>query len=92
MTNAYELKRIAILNVRGVDNKCILWGISGNKAVNTLNNSILEDKDVLQVEFNSNKTPIEINKEGAFEGTYFRDICSGVNEKWYKNSWKDLIS
>ena len=40
-----KLKNIAILNVRGVDNKCILWGNSGNKAVSILNNSILEDKD-----------------------------------------------
>ena len=39
---------------------------------------------------NPNKTPIEIIKEGAFEGTYFRDIYSGINEKWYKNSWKEF--
>ena len=37
--------------------------------------------------FNSNETPFEIIKEGAFGGTYFRDI-SGVNEKRRKNSWK----
>ena len=29
-------------------------------------------------------------KEGAFGGTYFRDIYSGVNSKWYKNSWKEF--
>ena len=23
-------------------------------------------------------------------GTYFRDICSGVNRKWYRNSWKEF--
>ena len=60
--NAYKLKNIAILNVRGVDKKCILWGIIGKKAVSILNNSILEDKDVLQMEFNSNKTLVEIIK------------------------------
>ena len=38
--------------------------------------------------FSSNKTPIEIIKEGAFRGTYFRDIYSGINKKWYENSWK----
>ena len=38
-----------------------------------------------------NKTPIEIIKEGAFGGTYFRDIYSDINEKWYKNSWKEFI-
>ena len=32
-----------------------------------------------------NKTPIEIIEEGAFGGTYFRNIYSGINEKWYKN-------
>ena len=36
--------------------------------------------------FSSNETPIEIIKEGAFCGTYFRDIYFGINEKWYKNS------
>ena len=40
--------------------------------------------------FNPDKTPIEIIKEGAFGGTYSRDIYSGVNEKWYKNSWKEF--
>ena len=31
--------------------------------------------------FNENKTPIEVNKEGAFGGTYFRDIYPGINAK-----------
>ena len=44
---AYELKNIAILNVKGVDYRCILRGISRNKAVNILNSSVLEDKCVL---------------------------------------------
>ena len=39
-----------------------------------------------------NKTAIEIIREGAFGGAYFRDIYSGINEKWYKNSWKNLFS
>ena len=29
-------------------------------------------------------------KEGAFGGTYFRDIYSGVNNKWYKKLWKEF--
>ena len=29
-------------------------------------------------------------EDGAFGGTYFRDIYSGVNRKWYRNSWKEL--
>ena len=44
---AYELKNIAILNVKGVDYRCIPWGISKNEVVNILNNSVLEDKGVL---------------------------------------------
>ena len=38
---------IAMLNVKGVDFRCILWGISGDEAVNRLNNSVLEDVGVL---------------------------------------------
>ena len=37
-----------------------------------------------------NKTPAEIIKEGAFGGTYFRDIYSSVNGIWYRNSWKEF--
>ena len=44
---AYELKNIAILNVKGVDIRCILWDISRDKPVNRLNNSLLKDKGVL---------------------------------------------
>ena len=44
---AYELKNIAILNAKGVDYRCILWGIIGDEAVHRLNNSVLEDKGVL---------------------------------------------
>ena len=43
------------------------------------------------MKFSPNKTPIEIIKEGAFDGTYFRDIYSGINEKRYKNSWKKFV-
>ena len=41
------------------------------------------------MDFSLNKTPAEVIREGAFGGTYFRDI--GINEKWYKNSWKEFI-
>ena len=30
------------------------------------------------MDFGANKTPVEKVKEGAFGGTYFRDICSGI--------------
>ena len=43
----YESKNIAILNVKDVDCRCILWSISRDEAVNRLNNSVFEDKGVL---------------------------------------------
>ena len=42
------------------------------------------------MDFGANKTPIEVIREGAFEGTYFRDIYSGINGKWYKKSRKEF--
>ena len=44
---AYELSNIAMLIIKGVNYRCIWWGISKNDAVNRLNNSMLEDKSVL---------------------------------------------
>ena len=46
LMTAYELKNIAISNVKGVDFRCILWVISRDEAVNRMNNSVLEDKGV----------------------------------------------
>ena len=42
------------------------------------------------MKFNPTKTPAVIVKEGAFGGISFRDIYSGVNETWYKNSQKEF--
>ena len=49
---AYEFKNTAILNVKGVDFRWILWGISRGEAVNRLNNSVLEDKGLFPVKWN----------------------------------------
>ena len=43
------------------------------------------------MDFSPNKTTIEIIKEGAFVGTYFRDVYSNINKRWYKNSWKEFL-
>ena len=43
------------------------------------------------MDFSPNKTPFQIIKEGAFGGTYFREIYSNINKKQYENSWKELI-
>ena len=40
------------------------------------------------MDFGAYKRPVEIIKECAFGGKYFRDIYSGVNGKWYRKSWK----
>ena len=42
------------------------------------------------MEFNPNISPIDVIKKGAFGGTYFRNIYSSVNNKWYKISWKEV--
>ena len=60
-------------------------------AFNLLNNSKLDENGSLYMEFNPNKKPVEIIKEVAFGGTYFKHISSGVNEKWYRDSWKEFI-
>ena len=35
------------------------------------------------MKFGATKRPVEVIKEGAFGGTYFRDIYSDINGKWY---------
>ena len=42
------------------------------------------------IDIKSNNTAVEIIEERAFGGTYFRDIYSNVNSRWYKNSWKEF--
>ena len=46
LMTAYELKNIAILNVKCANFRCILWGISKDEAVNMLKNPVVEDKGV----------------------------------------------
>ena len=40
--------------------------------------------------FGANKTSVDVTKEGAFGGTYLRDIYSSATGKWYKKSWKEF--
>ena len=44
----------------------------------------------MNTNFITNKTPVEVIKGGAFGGTYFRDIYSGINSKWYRKPWKEF--
>ena len=42
------------------------------------------------MDFGARKTAVEVIREGAFGGTYFKDIYSSVSGKWYKKSWKEF--
>ena len=42
------------------------------------------------MDFGPYVSPVEVIKKGAFGGTYFRDIYSGVNDRFYKNSWNEF--
>ena len=42
------------------------------------------------MDFRPNISPVEVIKKGAFGDAYFRNIYSGVNDKFYKNSWKEF--
>ena len=44
----------------------------------------------MNMDFGANKTFVQVIKETAFGGTYFRDIYSGINGKWYRKSWKQF--
>ena len=44
---AYELKEIKVLNTKGINYRCVLWGITKNEAVIRSNKSALEEKGVL---------------------------------------------
>ena len=37
----------AILNVKTIDYRCILWNMTRNDAINRINSSRLDDKDTL---------------------------------------------
>ena len=42
------------------------------------------------MDFSPNKKPVEIIEKGAFGSTYFRDIYSGINGKWYRKFWEEF--
>ena len=44
----------------------------------------------MNMNFCTNKTPVEVIEEGAFVGTYLRDIYSGVKRKWYRKSCEEF--
>ena len=44
---AYDLENIAILNIKVVDYRRVIWNMTRNDAINRLNNSKLDDKGSL---------------------------------------------
>ena len=38
-------------------------------------------EEYFNMDFSPNKTPTEVIREGAFRGSYFRDIYFGINGK-----------
>ena len=88
---AYELKNIAKLNIKGVDFRCILWGISRDEADNRLNNSMLEDKSVLSMDFSANETSVEVIKEDTFRGLILETFILILMESSTKRHGKNLI-
>ena len=57
-----------------------------NDAINMLDNSKLHDKVILRIWILVQLKDVEVIKEGAFGGGYFKEIYSGVNSKWYRKS------
>ena len=47
LMTAYELKEMKVLNTKGINYRCVLWGITKNEAVIRSNKSALEEKGVL---------------------------------------------
>ena len=46
---AFELEKIAILNIKGVDYKCVIWNMNESDAINRVNNYKLVIKDLLLI-------------------------------------------
>ena len=44
---AYESENIVILNMKGIDYRCVIWGLSRCDAINRINDTELDDKDSL---------------------------------------------
>ena len=51
LMTAYELKIIAILTVKGVDYRCILWGVSKNEAARSCLKKVHLEELILETLF-----------------------------------------
>ena len=72
LMTAYELKNITILNVKGVDFRCILSGISRDEAVNRLNKSSIVTEVIRTVYY-------------YYHYYFIRIFCTKKTHKLYSN-------
>ena len=73
-----ELENIVILNVKGVDYRCIIWKMTRNDVINRLDNFKLDDIAHFKYELWDEWNTYWKSLKRAFEGTYFREICCGI--------------
>ena len=78
-----NLSEFFIVTTKNVDYRVYITGVDKKAAAFILKNSDLSNKGVLKMDFKPNISPVEIIKKSAFGGTYFTDIYSGVNDKYY---------
>ena len=79
-----KLDDFVVLRVKTVSYRSCIINMSKKDAISLLNKSVLDNKKSFMMDFGTNKTPVEIIREGAFGGTYIKDIYAGVNDKWKK--------
>ena len=89
---AYQLENIAILSAKRATFRCILWGFSRNEGLRRLNSSVLEDKNVLYMDFGANKTPIEVIRAARQEVLILETFILVLMGSGAKNCGKNLIS
>ena len=85
-----DLSDFFILNIKGNAYRVYISGLDKKVAIIIFKKSNLDNKGVLQMKFNPNINPIDVIEEGAFGGTCFRNIHSNVNNRFYKNTWKEF--
>ena len=96
---AYDLKNIGILNVKGVDYRCVLWNMSKNNAINRLNNSKLDDRGTLWIWiFLQIKHPLKYEKKVQLEVLILDTfilvlVVQKVTKRiwWVEKHWSDVL-
>ena len=74
---AVSINNFAVIYSKGNAYRVNFAFISLGEVNKLMNNSNLNNKGSVIIDFGTNKSP-----EGSFGGTYFKDIYSSVNDKW----------